>query len=363
MKRKLLFSAAMLMMAAGAMAQEDITPSRYDFSNQEVGEYTIDAFNNGWGPNHFKDAKLEGYINLCGGAGWANADFTPTDRSKNFQKGLSIYDFGGNIGKVLVFKGVNCNEAMLDGVPAATGGCQVMWPQLSFYADSTKVVTGGENEAPCIRISLLYKAISNVAYAAQGGCIAELETKAATNTVLNTFAVTGDIPNMDMMISPDDEDYTLEQGWVKFEYDVQVGTKEGNPFAFTLKLANNSAEGGEAWLDHGAVLIKELNFTLGSDGEYKKGNAPFIQKRIDLSTLTGLNAVDKDVNAIYCTASDNVLSVANIKSGDKVEVYNAVGMKVASETAVAGNLTLPLNGKGLYIVSVGGKKSVKVFNN
>ena len=47
MKRKLLFSTVMLVVAASAMAQNDITPSRYDFANQSEGQYVIDGCNNG----------------------------------------------------------------------------------------------------------------------------------------------------------------------------------------------------------------------------------------------------------------------------------------------------------------------------
>ena len=41
-KRFLLASAAALIMAGNVSAQTDITPSRYKFSNQEVGLYQID---------------------------------------------------------------------------------------------------------------------------------------------------------------------------------------------------------------------------------------------------------------------------------------------------------------------------------
>lgn len=388
MKRRLLFSAATLMMAAGVMAQTDITPSRLNFASQPVGQFTINGYNDGFGPINPNDegtgtydkAKLvpEGYVNICGGAansnGWVNKeDGTPTKRTTDFQAGLNIHDFGGKVGKVLVYKGVNCTHSLVEGVPAATGGTAIVWPQLGFLPDYTKVETGNEVDgvatpAPYIRVSMLYKAISNEAYAAEGGAMSDFEVKTALGTVANVVNVTKLIPNMDMMISPDDDDYTLEQGWVRFEFDFQIGMPAGSPFIFTLKLNNNPGDGaGTNWLDNGAFLIKELKFTQGTDGAYKKGTADapnaHIEKRIDLSTLTGITSVNGESNEPSCAVADGILSVSNVAAGDKIEIYNSVGMKVTSEVVTVDNATLPLANKGLYIVLVNGKKSVKVFNN
>ena len=101
MKRKLLFSTAMLVVAANAMAQNDITPSRYDFANQSEGQYVIDGCNNGWGPGNLDAAKESkvGYVNATGGAFW---DSKNTDAFKNLQAGLQILDLTAEgIGKVL----------------------------------------------------------------------------------------------------------------------------------------------------------------------------------------------------------------------------------------------------------------------
>lgn len=384
MKRRLLFSAAALMMAAGLMAQTDITPKRFDFASQPVGQFTINGYNDGFGPiNHneegtgtFDKARLvpEGYVNVCGGPansnGWVNKeDGTPTKRTTDFQAGLNIHDFGGKVGKVLVYKGVKCTNPLVDDVPAATGGTSIVWPQLGFLPDYSKVETGDDaggevKVAPFIRASILYKAISNVAWSGSGGAIHDFEVKSATGTQVNFVEVTSSIPNMDMMITPDDDDYTLEQGWARFEFDFQIGLPAGSPFIFTLKLDNNTAEGAtEGWLDGSAILIKEIKFTQGVDGTYKKGEAPHIEKRIDLSTLTGIASVNGENNGPSCTVTGDVLSVSNVAAGDKIEVYNTVGMRIVSKVATADNVALPLVNKGLYIVSVNGKKSIKVFNN
>lgn len=372
------------MMAAGLMAQTDITPSRLDFASQPVGQFKINGYNDGWGPINTNTegtgtpdkARLmpEGYVNICGSMGnsgiWLNADGTPSTNTNNFQAGLTIYDFGGKVGKVLVYKGADCTNPLVEGVPAALGGVPVARPQLAFYPDYTKVETGDDTEgaekvAPFIRVSVLYRAISNASWAPQGGAVPEIEVKTATGNQANVADVKSSIPNQDMMFdSETDEDYTIEQGWARFEFDFQLGLPEANPFAFSLKLSNEKATGAPlGWLNGGAVLIKEIKFTLGTDGAYKKGEAPHIEKAIDLGKITGITSVNGENNEPCCTVADGVLSVSNVAAGDKIEVYNTLGMKVTSEVATADHATLSLNGNGLYMVSINGKKSVKVFNN
>lgn len=386
MKRRLLFSAAALMMAAGLMAQTDITPKRFDFSSQSVGKFEINGWNDGWGPQSGEGGTFEkskameggGYVNITGSMGnsgvWANtSDGTPSVNTTNFQSGLNIYDFGGKVGKVLVYKGANCTNPLVADVPAASGGIPVGAPQLGFLPDYAKVETGSEDEgaapAPFIRVSILCRAISNEAWTAMGGAFSQFEVKTATGNVANVVMIGESLSNMDMMISPDDEDYTIEQGWVRVEFDFQVGLPAGSPFAFSLKFTNTQPDlgGGEkapyGWLNGGAFLVKEIRFIQGVDGAYKSGETPFIEKGIDLSTLTGIASVDGENNEPNCTVAGDVLSVSNVAAGDRIEVYNTVGVKVASEVAIADNVTLPLVNKGFYIVSVNGKKSVKVFNN
>ena len=77
---------------------------------------------------------------------------------------------------------------------------------------------------------------------------------------------------------------------------------------------------------------------------------------------SGINDEIVEGNTIQCRVLDNVLSVSNLKTGDKIELYSAAGALVASQVATSNKETLPLNGKGFYIVRVG-TTSVKVTNN
>ena len=61
-----------------------------------------------------------------------------------------------------------------------------------------------------------------------------------------------------------EEMFELNEGWQKVEYDFQIGTPTGNPFAISIKMDG-------AKLDKGAILIKEIKFLTPSDGTYAKG--------------------------------------------------------------------------------------------
>ena len=360
MKRKLLFSAAMLVIATGAMAQNDITPSRYDFANQEIGQYAIDGCSNGWGPGNLDAAKESkvGYVNVTGGAFWANKD---TESFVNFQSGLQILDLTEEgIGKVLCFKGVNCTEDILPKGVCATGGIKAAWPQLAFYSDAEKTPTATGEEgstAPFIRVSITYKAIENEPDP-EGSPLTELEIKAVKpNSVLNTYA--GPFSSTDMMIKDleTEEPYELNEGWQKVEYDFQVGTPEGSPFAFSVKI--NGAK-----LDAGAILIKEIKFSTPSDGSYPKGS-PKVEKNLTLKggqIVTGINTPKFEGNKVRCDVSINILTISNLESGDKVEVYSILGTLISSQKTTSDVLALPLNGKGIFIVKTK-TTTTKVVNN
>ena len=358
MKRKLLFSTAMLVVAASAMAQNDITPSRYDFANQPEGQYVIDGCNNGWGPGNLDAAKESkvGYVNVTGGTFWANKD---TESFVNFQSGLQILDLTEEgIGKVLCFKGVNCTEDILPKGVCATGSIKALWPQLAFYSDIEKTPTGEEGStAPFIRVSVTHKAIENEADP-EGSPLTGLEIKAVKpNAVLNNYG--GPFPSTDMTIKDleTEEAYELNEGWQKVEYDFQVGTPEGNPFAFSVKI--NGVK-----LDAGAILIKEIKFSTPSDGSYPKGS-PKVEKKLTFKggqIVTGINTPKFEGNKVRCDVSNTILTISNLESDDKVEVYSILGTLISSQKATSDVLALPLNGKGIFIVKTN-TATTKVVNN
>ncbi len=363
MKRKLLFAAATLFVAANVMAQSDITPSRYDFASQPEGEYLIDGFNTGWGPGNLEAARdaEHGYVNLTGGPNFGSKD---TESSKNFQSGLQIIDLGTDIGKVLCFKGVNCDDAILPEGNKAIGSIPD-WPQLCFYSTASNTPSANKDAGVVgqpVRVSILFKAIENEPDDA-GAPINNLETKNAhENFVQNQYG--GPFYSQDMMVKDleTEELFEMNEGWMRVTYDVTIGTTPdgwvGNPLAFSVKITGQKANAG-------AILIKEIKYAAPSDGTLGAGQDALVEKGLVLkngSVSTGVERNYVEDKEISCSVEDNVLTVSNVNAGEKVEVYTIAGVLVASQVAVSNNTsTIPLSGKGFYIVKAGSANK-KVIN-
>lgn len=360
MKRKLLFSAAMLVMAVGAMAQSDITPSRYDFANLPEGEYLIDGFNTGWGPGNLEAAYQaeHGYVNLTGGPNFGSKD---TESSKNFQSGLQIVDMGTDVGKVLCYKGVNCDDEILSQGHKAIGNIPD-WPQLAFYSTASNTPSAKEDQpGQPVRVTVLFKAIENEPDPA-GAPVNNFEVKnASENFVQNECA--GPFSSSDMMVKDleTEEYYEMNEGWMRVTYDVTMGTTPegwtGNPLAFSVKLTGQK-------LNAGAILIKEIKFAAPSDGTLGEKGSAIIEKGLTLKngSVTGFERNYVENNEISCTVSDDLLTVSNVKAGENIEVYAATGALVASQIAASNASAISLAGKGFYIVKVG-SVSKKIVNN
>lgn len=363
MKRKLLFAAATLFVAANVMAQSDITPSRYDFANQPEGEYLIDGFNAGWGPGNLEAAYAaeHGYVNVTGGDDFGSKD---TDAAKNFQSGLQIIDLGTDVGKVLCYKGVDCDDAILPQGQKAKGSIP-MWPQLCFYSTASNTPSANKDAgvagAP-VRVSILFKAMDNAASDTEAP-VNNFETKnPSENFVQNQYA--GPFYSSDMMVKDleTEELFEMNEGWMRVTYDVTIGTTPegwvGNPLAFSVKITGKKA-------DVGVILIKEIKFAAPSDGTLGAGQDALVEKGLVLkngSVSTGVERNYVEDKEISCSVADNVLTVSNVNAGEKVEVYTIAGVLVASQVAVSNNTsTIPLSGKGFYIVKAGSANK-KVIN-
>lgn len=68
---------------------------------------------------------------------------------------------------------------------------------------------------------------------------------------------------------------------------------------------------------------------------------------------TGLNALNLESN-IHVYSSNGQLKVTGLKTGEIIDVYNAMGKKLISVSANNGENALTLTSKGIYIIRVGG---------
>lgn len=334
MKKTLLFSAAFLL-GAGMYAQTlDMTPDRFDFSKQEVGQYPISFFCNGVntaiGYGQENNAADNGLLAFCvGPAGTiANEETPSTEITKSMQANTNIIDLGGTAGKVLCVKGYNCTNENYG--PAATP-CSATgwWGNLSFLSK----YSGATGSGIPVRVRLVFNVI-NEGYPdeAYDGVI-KLEMSASSNNAIPVDKGNGYQAEFAPVNFYTDEDAGTNNGtkWRVLEYDVTVNEATGFPFRtkFTLQLN---------YFRNACVLIKELSYTMNPEGEPKS----------EWATYSLTSSVDEILNgeeATFTVAGNQVsFAVAGV-------VYNISGMQVAD--AAAGE-TVTLD-RGIYVVKAGDK--------
>lgn len=278
--KSLLLSAAMIASSAAAFAQTNITPERFDFSKQPEGQFKINYYNSGANPsNAFQpafDGSDAGYLLVAGApAKFGNSGETPeTGFTKWFEKATQIVDLGGEVGKVLMIKGPN---STYEKGPAAES-VDFGWFNYNFYTpQSTTPVSSTKGEHP-IRMRLVFQIVGD-----------DLMDEPSVDQVFKVSAQTwannptaggekftaGDYYNMDMEEFTYKMDYTK---WQIFEFDTEVGSKEGNPTR--MKVEFDAAPWSKT-----AVLLKEISFIADPTGEpiqrefvtYKPGDSSSIK--------------------------------------------------------------------------------------
>lgn len=343
MKKNVLFSSLMVF-AFSAYAQTDITPARYKIENQPVGQYVIDHYNGGWGPDvAAAQAKWdEGAVVLTGGDMFASSE---AEDSKYFQSGLSIIDLTAeNVGKVLCLKGDLCDDAIFPYGTKCQGIRTAQWPMLSFISDVTNTPYG-KDPITTIRVRVVYKGMENEPDDSKpimtGGHI-----KTKTNNSKGQIAGANSF-EMTIKDINTEEEYLLNEGWIATEVDFNVPEEAGAPFSASVSFDGLKVASG-------VILIKEIKFTTNPVGE------PVLKSTITLAAPpSGLET--ESVSKVLCMANGNVLSVSNLTPGAVVEVFSAMGTQLASFNAQSTNETVRLSGQGFYIVKVDGK-SYKVLN-
>lgn len=337
MKKTLLFSAAMLL-GASAYAQTadlDMTPTRFQFANQEVGQVLINYYNSGVNPaastptaaTEMADNGFVGcYVAPADGA--TNGTEPTTDMTRSLQANINIVDLGGEVGKVLCLKGP---ESTSEFGPAAANAGTLRFGEYDFY---TKIA-GAERQAT-VRTRLVYSIVSN--------------TESYDDVFQPSFSTftNNDSGNQTGYFDPslyyaeeeggvayDDEGNPIYDGtkWQVFEFDATVGEVAGFPgrlrFHWLVDAYKTSC-----------VLIKELKFTLNPTGELVQGE--FLTYKPGTSSVKEL-VLGED--ATFAVSGNQVTFSA---AGN---VYNISGMQVAD--AVAGE-TVTLD-RGIYVVKAGDK--------
>lgn len=230
-----------------AQSNEDITPfTKYDYSTRSVGEETIGGFYAGAHPNEttmttFVKNYNNGFFFICGGK--MGVAPNPT----NIQKGTSIVDLGGEVGKVLCINGSKSdfNTTQKSDLPQC--GFADGWVKLNFLSDPTKTSTGGSAAAPNIHVKIVMNVYSNASNASTN--ILE-GTNIISRIGGNVYATNGAVTPKEFYT---DESYDITK-WMAYEFDTYCPGYGNMPLRLTLNFPFQK-------INDATIFIKEISFT------------------------------------------------------------------------------------------------------
>lgn len=365
MKSKtLLLLAAFAGMQFTAVAEEDITPSRYLFSEQAVGRFTVNATNAGANPPAGWTVPVEnfnnGFLVLAGGP----AVFTGLEAAQPaaIQEGLNIVDLGGTIGKVLVLRGKSSAYSAGTAMGAGYNGA---WFNMNFYADKTKtptikqfvdegMTTAEATKKATVRVRLVFSIAENT-ISNTGSFLGKFYTSnAQNNTSPSDFNTHSPFPSDafqatdeygDPLPNDEGEAYYDPTKWMLYEFDTTVPEPAGLPNRLKIELT--------ATTGNGTLLIKELRFIKEPTGDP-------VTRKMETYTpgTTGLNFLKSLSQELQLAVDGHAVQLLNVAAGSPVNVYDATGRAVKNFIAESDNDHFEL-ATGLYIIR-SGRMSAKI---
>lgn len=342
--KKLLTAIVAISLSFAAIAQTDITPSRYVFSNQSVGKYSVNAVNAGANPpagwtvpvNNFDN----GFFMLAGGP----AVFTSLDavQPAAIQQGINIVDLGGEVGKVLVMRGKTSTYPVGTAMGAGYAGA---WFNMNFYFD--KLLTPIQET---VRVRLVFSIYENE-ISATGSALGKFYT---SNWQNNTSPALADVPSVfpsdffqatdelgDPLPNDNGEAYYDPTKWMVYEFDTQIPEEAGNPNR--LKIEFTATAGNMT------IFFKEIKFTKNPVGD------PVVRQLVRYTP--GTTSV-KDVLAanrnLSVAVTGNKVQLLNVSAGSRVEVFSVNGQLLNSFITTSDNASFDMS-KGFYILKAGAK--------
>ena len=306
--KTLLFSAAALLAVSNVNAQTDITPERFVFANQELGEYKIDYFNAGSNPaDDFQlasDNSDNGFFLLCAGAPnvGTSGEEAGTAMTKAIQSATTIIDLGGEIGNVFCSKGTkSLYEEGAQNLPSETF---IGWYNYSFYLPKTTTPQNGK-----VRIRMVFNIVHN--------------NQALENTLCNMYIAWNGKAVSDIYSGFKPSDFMNEDGshdvtkWEVYEFDADVQTF---PMRLKMEIQQND------WVN-GAILIKEIKFIANPEGDpvqgefvtYDSGTSNVAETILDQSaySVNGNNVTFLQAGEVFGL---NGIKVATVKAGETVQL-------------------------------------------
>lgn len=347
-KEKLLFSVMAILFATSSVAQQNVTPSKWKFSEMSLGSAeSLFLVEGASGKGNLKYPfrladNMDGAIVMASGAVSGPNDYNQfTDEQKkifsDFYNACQIID-GGSLGHLFCYQG-NASTASDSRVTKAAnsfGGAQ-----MHFFSKKEGMSVG------IYRVTIDIRMILNA-----GEDITDAEGKGgisvyAANSWYDPMKYAGaDIQfdaagqNSNMKFYAD-----FNNVWQTYQFEVNiVNIEDHDTFPIVFKL------GFGKWLDRSILLMRNLKIekvdspTLGGEAKlYGKYNLDWND------TPTGMNLLYNNEVIVYTV--DNSISVLDAKS--PIEVYTITGKLVDKVEPTSTFTSIPVLQKGAYIVKVG----------
>lgn len=398
MKKIILFSSFVALTLATS-AQSVITPDKFDFSKWPVGALSEDAgaINkiDHVGAGYLGAATVTENLNAGGVIQLAHGDFSDLEHSDiaRVKSGLSIIDLGGEVGKVLCFKG---HGATYDkGIAASEDFSKIKDFTLNFYLDPAKTKTAKElyfkrfpegtefdfhtvnsNTARAeaiIRTTIVFKIIDNKMDPTEYGDnkTVGLMLRFGNGTSGSNTSYSSR-PLADVTEDEEGEMTAISKpnAWLEVSTDGYVNQDPAKPYTINLR-ALTAGEGSDYSINNKTLLIKSIKLTtdyrlgdanfypsletvgeVGFANQNQNTTIPQMSKRIELKDATvGIDAI-ANVNKPFYTVAGNQVTLNNLQEGNRVAIVAIGGQQISNFTAKSNTATFTLN-KGYYIAKIG----------
>lgn len=348
--KKITFSLLVLSMLTASttatFAQDNInvTPAKFVFANQEVGPFIYDGVPaDSYTTNAtamFADAKSDkgGYTYLMGWGLFYAKDGVDQGNTAYMRALGNIIDLGGEVGKVLCYKGHACTDDVFKygkKPDASLLTANLEWPAMALYLGSKLNGSDYQNKKYKARLSVTWRiCLPADLYSDESNAFAIRMNDYSINT--RPFNI-GDEMKAITAETEEDDTWCIQEADFEFNGDDQQ-----------VPLLIKFSFGGDVTTS--ALLIKEIKVTVNPIGD------PITLDHKILTMNPAPTAIqNQTVSSYNYSVTGNNLCIGNL-SGEKITVYNTLGGMITSFTATQSTENILLMDNGIFIVQVGNER-------
>lgn len=350
MRKKILLFSTVTLLSMNGIAQEDVTPSGWNFDAMERGSAKSLFIENAecigarlfFNSSNFKieDPERDGafVLNRYVDEERKNIVYDNlTEEEKtvfsNFYDACQIID-GGLLGNLFCFQGIYSEATDVRAQKNIS----------SINAPSINILSPNKLTPGIYQMTVSMRLVMNENYTDQRKAIGVYVTNSTATEPLRYAGSDNKNIAFDMGFEPE-----FNNDWASWKYEIEVTEHTPTPLInrFTIKgpLADNS------------LLLMKLKLervnSATLDGDYK-----IVEEKNWDDTPTGINEKQADKVIVYTTK--NVISIIDAK--EPVEVFTTTGQLVKKENDIRPLIRIPVAQEGVYIVKTGAFTKKIVLN-